>query len=85
MIYLYREQERLGFELDVVPAETDLTVELERVLEAIDDRTAVVALSHVLFRTSYIMDVAPVVERARQVGAPSSSTPISRRASSRSM
>jgi kynureninase len=69
MIYLYREQERLGFELVVVPAETDLTVRTERLLEAIDDRTALVALSHVLFRTSYIMDVAPVVERARQVGA----------------
>ena len=69
MIYLYREQERLGFELAVVPAENDLTVRTERLLEAIDDRTAVVALSHVLFRTSYIMDVAPVVERAREVGA----------------
>ena len=38
-------------------------------LDAIDDATAVVAFSHVLFRTSYIMDAAPIVERARAVGA----------------
>ena len=41
----------------------------ERIADAIDDRTAVVALSHVLFRSSYIVDPRPVVERARQVGA----------------
>ena len=40
------------------PAEDDLTVGTERMLDAIDDTTAVVAFSHVLFRTSYIMDAA---------------------------
>jgi kynureninase len=70
MVYLYREQERLGFELAVVPSEPDLTVRTDRMLDAIDERTAIVALSHVLFRTSYVMDVAPIVERAHRVGAP---------------
>jgi kynureninase len=69
MVYLYREQERLGFELAIVPAEPDLSIAVDRLVEAIDERTAIVALSHVLFRTSYIMDVAPVVERAHRVGA----------------
>jgi kynureninase len=68
-IYLYRAQESLGFELTVVPAETDFTVRLDRLLETIDERTALVSLSHVLFKTSYIMDPAPVVARAREVGA----------------
>ena len=53
----------------IVPAEDDLTVRTERIIDAIDDRTAVVAFSHVLFRTSYIMDAAPIVERARAAGA----------------
>jgi kynureninase len=69
MIYLYRAQEPLGFELTIVPAEADLTVRLDRLLEAIDERTAVVALSHVLFKTSTIVDPAPVVARARDAGA----------------
>ena len=41
-----------------------------RIAEAIDDRTALVAVSHVLFRSSFILDPAPIVERARRVGAP---------------
>src|SRR5262245_52613518 len=69
MIYLYRAQRAHGFELHVVPAEDDLTIATERLLDAIDDRTAVVAFSHVLFRTSYIMDAAAIAEKARRVGA----------------
>jgi kynureninase len=69
MVYLYRQQARLGFELAIVPAEPDLTVSVDRMIDAIDERTSIVALSHVLFRTSYIMDVAPIVERAHQAGA----------------
>jgi kynureninase len=68
-IYLFRAHEPFGFELSVVPAEPDLTVRLERLLAAIDERTAVVALSHELFKTSTIMDAAPVVARAREVDA----------------
>jgi kynureninase len=69
MIYLYRAQQTAGFDVHVVPAEPDLTVRTERLLEAIDESTAVVAFSHVLFRTSYIMDAASIVARAHDVGA----------------
>ena len=69
MIHLYRGQEAGGFELSIVPAEPDLTVRTERMLEAIDERTAVVCFSHVLFRTSFIMDAAAIAARARAVGA----------------
>jgi kynureninase len=69
MVYLYRAQQAAGFELCVVPAEMDLTVSTDRMLAAIDESTAVVAFSHVLFRTSYIMDAEAIVTRAREVGA----------------
>ncbi len=69
MIYLYRAQQRYGFDVHVVPASDDLSVSTDRMLAAIDQRTAVVAVSHVLFRTSYIMDVAAIAARARDVGA----------------
>jgi kynureninase len=69
LLYLYRAHEPLGFELELVPAEPDLTVREDRVVGAIDERTLVVALSHVLFRNSYVMDVVPIVERARAKGA----------------
>ena len=69
MVYLFRAQVAAGFELRVVPAEDDLTVSTDRMLDAIDESTAVVAFSHVLFRTSYIMDADAIIRRARQVGA----------------
>src|SRR5437660_1559125 len=69
MIHLYRAQQAAGFEVHVVPAEADLTVRTDRLLDAIDRTTAVVAFSHVLFRTSYIMDAAAIVARAHEMGA----------------
>ncbi|MGH9201189.1 MAG: aminotransferase class V-fold PLP-dependent enzyme [Vicinamibacterales bacterium] len=68
-IYLYRAHHSAGFELTVVPAEDDLTVNAGRVADAIDQHTAFVSISHVLFKTSFIMDVRPIVERAHEVGA----------------
>ena len=69
MVYLYRAQQAAGFELTIVPAEDDLTVSTDRLLEAIDETTAVVAISHVLFRTSFIMDAQAILRRAREAGA----------------
>jgi kynureninase len=69
MIHLYRAQQPNGFDLCVVPAEEDLTISTGRMLAAIDDRAAVVAFSHVLFRTSRIVDASTIAERARDAGA----------------
>jgi kynureninase len=69
MIYLYRAQQAAGFELRIVPAEDDVAVSAERMLAAIDDTTAIVAFSHVLFRTSYIIDAEAIARRAREAGA----------------
>ncbi len=69
VIYLYRAHEALGFELSLVPAEPDFSIRTDRFLDAIDVETAIVALSQVLFRSSYIMDVAPIVEKAHAHGA----------------
>ena len=69
MVHLYRAQQAAGFELHVVPAEDDLSLRTERMIDAIDDSTAVVAFSHVLFRTSYITDAAAIAARAREAGA----------------
>jgi kynureninase len=69
MVYLYRAQRDLGFELEVVGAGGELNVGEDRIAEAVDEDTLAVAFSHVLFRTSYIVDPRPVVEKARRVGA----------------
>ncbi len=61
---------RLGGEAVVVPGEPDgICFDVQRMVDAIDERTLLVECSHVLFRTSTVVDLAPVVEKAHAVGA----------------
>lgn len=61
---------RLGAEIVVVPADADgLGLDMDALLSAIDERTRLVAISHVLFKSAYIVDVAAVCRRAHDVGA----------------
>jgi kynureninase len=68
-LYHYQRLEDLGAELVTVSSEDGITVPLERMLDAIDERTALVSCSHVLFRSSFVQDVKAITERAHRVGA----------------
>jgi len=46
-----------------------VSIDEDRLLSAIDERTALVAISHVLFRSAYILDVESICRRAHEVGA----------------
>jgi kynureninase len=46
-----------------------VTRPVDALVDAIDDRTLLVPISHVLFRSSYVQDVAAIVAKAHQVGA----------------
>ncbi len=66
--YLLDAQRRIGAE--VVRVSTDPLVYPEHdLLAAISDRTALVVISHVLFRTAELVDVRPIVEKAHRHGA----------------
>ena len=69
--YFWTEQvRRHGGELVVVPYDDDgITVSTDRIVDAIDDRTLLVSVSLVQFRTSALLDLAPVVEAAHRHGA----------------
>jgi kynureninase len=58
--YLYQAQP----ELEVVAVEDERAI-----VDAIDERTLLVPITHVLFKTAEIQDVAPIIERAHEVGA----------------
>ena len=60
---------RLGAKVVVVPTDDGVSIDEERLMAAIDERTALVAISHVLFRSAYIMDVDAICRRAHDVGA----------------
>lgn len=69
MQYIWDAQERVGALVEVVHSDDGITVTLDEILEAIDDTTCLVALSHVSFRSSYRVDVETIVERAHKQGA----------------
>ena len=69
ILYLIEEQRPLGAGVTVVPSADGIVVDTQRLIEAIDEQTAVVSLSHVLFRSAYVHEIKAIADRARAVGA----------------
>jgi kynureninase len=69
MQYIWDAQTQIGAVVEIVQSEDGIAVENEAIVNAIDDSTALVALSHVSFRSSYRVEVEAIVERAHDAGA----------------
>jgi kynureninase len=67
--FVIRAFDRYGAVPVVVPSRDGATIDVEAVVRAIDERTAIVCLSHATFATGAVLDIAPIVRRAREVGA----------------
>ena len=68
--YAFEELARkLGARVVVVPSDDGLTIDQGRLLEAIDERVRLVCISHVLFKSAYIMDSDAICAHAHSVGA----------------
>jgi kynureninase len=67
--YNWLAQERRGARVDLVKSDDGITVDTQKLCDAIDEHTLAVPISHVIFRSSYIQDVQAVIEKAHRVGA----------------
>jgi kynureninase len=67
--YVWREQERLGASVQVIASEDGVTTPVGRLLDAIDEETALVVVSHASYRSSFLLDPGSVVERAHAAGS----------------
>jgi kynureninase len=67
--YFYQEHRRHGARVEIVPTPDNIRIDLDKVLAAIDETTLLVPISQVLFRSSYIVDMRAIIERAHRVGA----------------
>jgi kynureninase len=56
-------------DLHIVKTYDGITIEPQELLDAIDENTRLVSISHVLFRSAYIMPAKEIVEKAHAVGA----------------
>ena len=68
-LYLFEGFRRYGAEIVYVPSDDAMRTNLERLLEAIDERTVLVPLSLVLFKSAFIQNAQAVIEKAHSVGA----------------
>jgi kynureninase len=69
VLYLLDGLGRRGARVHRVPSADGLYFDMQQLLEAIDEETQLVVVSHVLFKSAAIVDIAPIVARAREVGA----------------
>jgi kynureninase len=67
--YVWQEQRRRGADVVVVKSRDGIHAPMEELLAAIDERTLLVPVSHVLFRSSGVKDVSAIVKKAHSVGA----------------
>ena len=68
-MYLFEGFRRYGAEIVYVDSGDPMRTNLDRLLEAIDERTALVPISLVLFKSAYIQKAEAIVERAHRMGA----------------
>jgi kynureninase len=67
--FVVRGFERYGAVAVVVPSRDGVAIDVEGIVAAIDERTQLVCVSHATFQAGALLDVAPIVRRAREVGA----------------
>jgi len=67
--YFYHEQRRHGAQVELVPSGNSVRFDLDSFLAAIDEKTLLVPISLVLFRSSFIVNAKAIIEKAHRVGA----------------
>ena len=68
--YAYQQiAARFGAKIVNVRSEDGISIDQEELLAAIDERTRLVAISHVLFKSAFINDADAICEKAHKAGA----------------
>ncbi|MEO8577566.1 MAG: aminotransferase class V-fold PLP-dependent enzyme [Gemmatimonadales bacterium] len=68
--YAYQElAKRFGARIVEVPSEDGISIDQDQLLAAIDERTRLVAISHVLFKSAFINDADAICAHAHRMGA----------------
>jgi len=69
VLYVWDRFRELGADLVLVPSDDGMTIPLDRMLAAIDERTAIVPISHGIYVSGALQDVKAICSRAHEVGA----------------
>jgi kynureninase len=69
VMYLYQQRVQDGARIVVVKSDDGITLPPEKIIDAIDDRTLLVPISHVLFKSAYLQDAKAIIDKAHSCGA----------------
>ncbi len=70
VLYAYQQMAvRFGARVVTVRSDDGITIDQDRLLAAIDERTRLVAISHVLFKSAFINDADAICSHAHKMGA----------------
>ncbi|MHC4923796.1 MAG: aminotransferase class V-fold PLP-dependent enzyme [Planctomycetota bacterium] len=69
LLYLWHRWRSQGVDLQVVKSDDGVGMDTQKIIDSIDRRTALVPISHVLFKSAYIVDAKAIIEKAHKVGA----------------
>jgi kynureninase len=68
-VYVLKQWLPAQTEVVMIESHDGIVIDTDELLDAIDERTRLVSLSHVLFRSAYIMPAQAIIEKAHRVGA----------------
>ena len=69
VMYFWEAQRAYGARVNMVKTDDGIHIPTDRLLDAIDEQTLLVPVSHVIFRSAYINDARAILEKAHKVGA----------------
>ena len=67
--YVWQAEQRRGAKCVIVPSADGTTIDTQAMIDAIDEHTVAVPMSHVIFSSAYIQDAKKICEKAKSVGA----------------
>ena len=68
-VYALRRWLPASMRIHMIKSPDGITIDPDQLLDAIDERTRLVSVSHVLFRSAYIMPAREITAKAHRVGA----------------
>ncbi len=67
--YVWKAEERRGARCHIVESDDGVTIDTQKMIDAIDEHTVCVPISHVVFKSAYIQDAKAICAKANSVGA----------------
>jgi len=67
--YLWHGWQKYGAKVHLVKSDDGITVDAQKIIDAIDEETLIVPISHVYFRSGALQDIKSIIEKAHSVGA----------------